>query len=67
MVLISRKAVHSANWSAGYDIRVNMQTKETPVTLIYKAAITQSTGEVDFLMSFLTSLTLSQSPGKMFL
>ncbi|TDL23087.1 hypothetical protein BD410DRAFT_814727 [Rickenella mellea] len=47
-------AVSSANWSAGYDIRVNMQTKEQQVTLIYKAAISQSTGEVrsQFLFVF---------------
>jgi uncharacterized protein (TIGR02231 family) len=38
-------AVHSAYWSPGYYVRVDMQTKETPVMLIYKAAITQSTGE----------------------
>ncbi|KAF5369113.1 hypothetical protein D9615_010435 [Tricholomella constricta] len=38
-------AVHGATWNAGYDIRVDMHTKEEPVTLIYKAAITQSTGE----------------------
>ncbi|TDL26898.1 hypothetical protein BD410DRAFT_782988 [Rickenella mellea] len=38
-------AVANASWKAAYDIRVDMQTKETPVTLIYKAAITQSTGE----------------------
>ncbi|KAL0946119.1 hypothetical protein HGRIS_012384 [Hohenbuehelia grisea] len=38
-------AVRRANWSATYDIRVDMQTKEKPVTLIYKAAILQSTGE----------------------
>jgi hypothetical protein len=39
-------AVHGASWDALYDIRVDMHTKEKPVTLIYKAAITQSTGEV---------------------
>ncbi|KIM37386.1 hypothetical protein M413DRAFT_273699 [Hebeloma cylindrosporum] len=38
-------AVNSATWSAGYDIRVDMQSKEKPVTLIYKGSITQSTGE----------------------
>ncbi|KAF8073367.1 hypothetical protein FPV67DRAFT_741034 [Lyophyllum atratum] len=38
-------AVKAATWSAGYDIRVDMQTKEKPVTLIYKAGITQDTGE----------------------
>ncbi|KAF9465724.1 hypothetical protein BDZ94DRAFT_1214090 [Collybia nuda] len=38
-------AVHGASWDALYDIRVDMQTKEKAVKLIYKAAITQSTGE----------------------
>ncbi|KAF5374163.1 hypothetical protein D9615_008847 [Tricholomella constricta] len=38
-------AVHGATWNAGYDIRVDMHTNEEPVTLIYKAAITQDTGE----------------------
>lgn len=33
-------------WDAGYDIRVDMQTKEKAVKIIYKAAITQNTGEV---------------------
>ncbi|KAF8073969.1 hypothetical protein FPV67DRAFT_1560259 [Lyophyllum atratum] len=38
-------AVKVATWSAGYDIRVDTQTKEKPATLIYKAGITQDTGE----------------------
>ncbi|EAU80890.1 mucoidy inhibitor A [Coprinopsis cinerea okayama7 len=38
-------AVRSASWSAEYDIRVDMDTKEKPVTLVYKGAITQNTGE----------------------
>jgi len=38
-------AVRGAGWNPRYDVRVNMQSKETPVTLIYKAGITQSTGE----------------------
>ncbi|KAJ7713008.1 hypothetical protein B0H16DRAFT_1623171 [Mycena metata] len=38
-------AVPCANWTAFYDIRVDMSTKEDPITLIYKAAITQNTGE----------------------
>ncbi|KAL0946271.1 hypothetical protein HGRIS_012523 [Hohenbuehelia grisea] len=38
-------AVNTANWTSGYDIRVDTQSKEQPVTLIYKAAITQLTGE----------------------
>ncbi|KAF9465725.1 hypothetical protein BDZ94DRAFT_1320026 [Collybia nuda] len=38
-------AVYGASWDALYDIRVDMQTKEKQVKLIYKAAITQSTGE----------------------
>lgn len=53
------QAVHGATWDAFYDIRVSMQTKETPVTLIYKAAITQNTGEVCFfvLLDLLRRLT----------
>jgi hypothetical protein len=39
-------AVPYATWNALYDIRVNMDSKENPVKLIYKAAVTQSTGEV---------------------
>ncbi|KAJ6569568.1 hypothetical protein B0H19DRAFT_1136043 [Mycena capillaripes] len=38
-------AVPKATWTAFYDIRVDMDTKENPVTLIYKAAVKQSTGE----------------------
>ncbi|KAF7360580.1 hypothetical protein MVEN_00789300 [Mycena venus] len=34
-----------ASWTAFYDIRVDMDTKETPVKLIYKAAVKQNTGE----------------------
>lgn len=41
-------ATSNATWSAQYDIRVTMQpnSKEKPISLIYKGAITQSTGEV---------------------
>ncbi|KAF4579590.1 hypothetical protein EYR40_000229 [Pleurotus pulmonarius] len=38
-------AVHGATWRAGYDVRVNMQAKDTPVVLTYKAIIHQTTGE----------------------
>ncbi|KAG6907487.1 hypothetical protein DXG01_008777 [Tephrocybe rancida] len=38
-------AVHGASWTAGYDIRVDTNTRDEPVTLVYKAAITQNTGE----------------------
>ncbi|KAJ6498227.1 hypothetical protein DFH09DRAFT_945554 [Mycena vulgaris] len=38
-------AVPAATWTAFYDIRVDMDTKENPVTLIYKAAVRQKTGE----------------------
>ncbi|KDR73716.1 hypothetical protein GALMADRAFT_251524 [Galerina marginata CBS 339.88] len=38
-------AVHSADWTASYDIRVNTQVKEKATTIVYKAIITQSTGE----------------------
>ncbi|KAF6747896.1 hypothetical protein DFP72DRAFT_1167026 [Ephemerocybe angulata] len=38
-------AVRGATWSAQYDIRVAMQSKEKPVNLIYKGALIQDTGE----------------------
>ena len=38
-------AVYSASWSALYDVRVSMNKTNKPVELVYKAAITQSTGE----------------------
>ncbi|PFH53301.1 hypothetical protein AMATHDRAFT_1370 [Amanita thiersii Skay4041] len=38
-------AVIGATWDAFYDVRVDTQTKETPVTIVYKAAITQNSGE----------------------
>ncbi|KAK7064746.1 hypothetical protein R3P38DRAFT_2826223 [Favolaschia claudopus] len=38
-------AVPYATWTAFYDIRVQMDTKENPVNLIYKAAVRQNTGE----------------------
>ena len=36
----------NATWTATYDIYAKMDTKEKAVTLIYKAAILQKTGEV---------------------
>ncbi|KAF7316560.1 hypothetical protein MIND_00175300 [Mycena indigotica] len=38
-------AVPRATWRAFYDIRVDMNTKDDPIKLIYKAAIMQNTGE----------------------
>ncbi|KAF9532401.1 hypothetical protein CPB83DRAFT_847799 [Crepidotus variabilis] len=38
-------AVRNATWTAGYDIRVDMQSGEKPATLVYKGCITQNTGE----------------------
>ncbi|KAJ6501467.1 hypothetical protein C8R47DRAFT_227958 [Mycena vitilis] len=38
-------AVPHATWTAFYDIRVDMDTKEKPATLIHRAAVKQSTGE----------------------
>lgn len=35
-----------ASWSAVYDIRADMSGDNNPLTLVYKAAIKQSTGEV---------------------
>lgn len=39
-------AVTNATWEPKYDIRVDTQTKEKSVTLIYKGSITQNSGEV---------------------
>lgn len=41
--------VNNATWDAAYDIYVKSDTKEKPVTFIYKAAIQQSTGEVHII------------------
>ncbi|KAJ2918890.1 hypothetical protein MD484_g1484, partial [Candolleomyces efflorescens] len=53
-----------ASWTALYDIRVNTETKEQPVELIFRAAIQQSTGE-DWTNAPVTletaTLTLDQS------
>uniref|UniRef100_A0A0W0EWT0 Mucoidy inhibitor a n=1 Tax=Moniliophthora roreri TaxID=221103 RepID=A0A0W0EWT0_MONRR len=38
-------AVNGARWRAGYDIRVDTTGREKPVTLIYKAIVSQSTNE----------------------
>ncbi|EAU80901.1 mucoidy inhibitor A [Coprinopsis cinerea okayama7 len=38
-------AVMDASWQAKYDIRVDTQTKEKTVALVYKGSITQNTGE----------------------
>ncbi|KAJ8461902.1 hypothetical protein ONZ45_g18128 [Pleurotus djamor] len=40
--------VAEANWSAQYDLRVNLESKEKAVKLIYKASICQNTGEACF-------------------
>ncbi|KAF8148204.1 hypothetical protein B0H34DRAFT_669004 [Crassisporium funariophilum] len=45
MELVLIYGVTNATWDATYDIYVKMDTKEKAVTLIYKAAITHSTGE----------------------
>lgn len=38
-------AVYNASWSALYDVRVSMNKTNKPVELVYKASISQSTGE----------------------
>jgi uncharacterized protein (TIGR02231 family) len=38
-------AVNNASWSALYDVRISMSKTNKPVELVYKASITQSTGE----------------------
>ncbi|KAJ3849109.1 hypothetical protein EV368DRAFT_47976 [Lentinula lateritia] len=47
-------AVFSANWEAVYDIRVNVESKDHPLTLVYKAAIVQNTGEASKPMNIIT-------------
>ncbi|KAF9032791.1 hypothetical protein BJ165DRAFT_768589 [Panaeolus papilionaceus] len=44
--LIITYGVSNAGWNAGYDVYVKTDTKEKPVSLLYKASIFQSTGEV---------------------
>ncbi|KAF8879083.1 hypothetical protein CPB84DRAFT_1852185 [Gymnopilus junonius] len=46
-----RYVVFSVNWSASYDVRIDSQTQDTSFTILYKAAITQSTGEAGFIFS----------------
>ncbi|KAL0070047.1 hypothetical protein AAF712_002944 [Marasmius tenuissimus] len=43
--LVLKYAVHWANWTASYDVRVDTTVSEKSVTLIYKANITQNTNE----------------------
>ncbi|PPQ89432.1 hypothetical protein CVT25_012811 [Psilocybe cyanescens] len=38
-------AVYQADWTPSYDIRVDTKAKEKAVTIMYKASITQNTGE----------------------
>jgi len=39
-------ALRSAGWYSSYDLRVNTESKEAPLELIYKGTIQQNTGEV---------------------
>ncbi|KIM43920.1 hypothetical protein M413DRAFT_25436 [Hebeloma cylindrosporum] len=39
-------AVSHASWDAGYDIRVDMQDPTQLATVVYKASISQTTGEI---------------------
>jgi hypothetical protein len=57
-------AVPFASWTAFYDIRVDMDAKESPVTIIYKAAVNQDTGEVRNFVVVLVAEPLA-SPGTM--
>ena len=38
--------VSHAHWDAGYDIRVDMQNPTQLAKVVYKASISQATGEV---------------------
>ena len=47
LLILSSKAVHSANWTASYDIRADTaQSADKNIVIHYKASITQDTGEV---------------------
>ncbi|PPQ69929.1 hypothetical protein CVT26_013254 [Gymnopilus dilepis] len=39
-------AVSHASWEPKYDVRVDLQREDVPVKVVYKAAISQQTGEV---------------------
>ena len=54
--LVSLLGVREATWVAVYDIYAAMDAKEKPISLIYKAGITQLTGEV--LSTSINSLRL---------
>ncbi|KAL0067400.1 hypothetical protein AAF712_005629 [Marasmius tenuissimus] len=43
--LILIYGVYGASWRAGYDIRVDTSGKDKPVTVVYKAIVSQSTQE----------------------
>ncbi|PPQ67434.1 hypothetical protein CVT26_007228 [Gymnopilus dilepis] len=43
--VVASAAVSQAHWEAGYDLRVDLEDKERTVKLVYKAAISQQTGE----------------------
>ncbi|PPQ67911.1 hypothetical protein CVT24_003174, partial [Panaeolus cyanescens] len=43
--LVITYGVSNAGWSAAYDIYVKTDTKDKPVSLLYKASIVQNTGE----------------------
>jgi len=38
--------VSNARWNAGYDIRIDMQNPTQPAKVVYKASISQATGEI---------------------
>jgi len=47
-------AVSHARWEAAYDVRIDMGNPKTPARVVYKANITQTTGEVIFRLLFNT-------------
>ncbi len=47
LLLIGQLAVVSnADWSASYEIRADTESTENNLVIVYKATITQNTGEV---------------------
>ncbi|EEB97964.1 hypothetical protein MPER_02614 [Moniliophthora perniciosa FA553] len=45
--------VSNSSWSPSYDIRVDTQAISSPITLVYKAIIKQSSGEASRITQFL--------------
>ena len=63
LLLIGQLAVVSnADWSASYEIRADTESKENNLVIVYKATITQNTGEVGIFLSPRTTINTYNQP-----